>query len=647
MASGTINLGTSGDIKGRITWSSTSNGTAANSSSVKATIQVARTDSYTTTGTWTGYISLNGTNYSFSKHTSVSSGWVTLLTKSITKAHADSGKGTCAIGGRIAAPSGTSQAGNAVSGSTTVTLDTIPRKATITAAPNFNDEQSPVLKYSNPAGNAVSKLEACISLTGAADDIAYREISKTETSYTFNLTAAERNTLRNATSGKSRKVRFYIQTTIGSTVYREYKEVTFSITNANPTISNLTIVDSNEELVEITQDTFIFVKNKSIPKVTANLAAVKGAKLKTLHINGKAHTLNNAATQSINLTSKEYNTNDGKFTIQVTDTRGFTTTQTKQLYYQPYTELTCNIKEKERAAVDGTYKFTIYGNYHNGTIGNTNNTLKLIYSCMAFDGNSSVSGEAEAVIDGNTYSADVVVTGLDYTKKYLVGAIATDKLIVTPSKTLQATSFSVFDWSAEDFNFNVNVSLGNNLRIMATTTDGQEINAFQPANQNNNCVIGYGGYDNEIGSTNLYGNSINITSKGSIKANGMDIGENKVLWSGKYYMTEGQTVTLSEPVSKQLTGIVLVFSRYDIANSVELNEHFSSHFVPKQLVALQEGKGNIFPLSTSNETFAASKYLYINDSSIEGHANNDATGTGNNGITYNNNRFVLRYVIGV
>jgi hypothetical protein len=182
---------------------------------------------------------------------------------------------------------------------------------------------------------------------------------------------------------------------------------------------------------------------------------------------------------------------------------------------------------------------------------------------------------------------------------------------------------------------------------MATTTDGQQINAFQPANQNNNCVIGYGGYDHGIGATNLYGNAVNINSNGSIKANGKPIGENKVLWDGKYYMTEGQTANLSEAVSDQLTGIVLIFSRYDIANSEAMNEHFSSHFVPKQLVALHSGKGNIFSMTTSNETFAASKYLYINDTSIEGHANNDATGTGNNGITYNNNRFVLRYVIGV
>jgi hypothetical protein len=110
-------------------------------------------------------------------------------------------------------------------------------------------------------------------------------------------------------------------------------------------------------------------------------------------------------------------------------------------------------------------------------------------------------------------------------------------------------------------------------------------------------------------------------------------------------MTEGHTVNLSSPVSKQMTGIVLVFSRFDGTSA--MNEHFSYHFVPKQMVALQEGKGSIFNLATSNGTFAGSKYLYINDNSISGHANNSAAGTGANGVKYDNSKFILRYVIGV
>jgi hypothetical protein len=66
----------------------------------------------------------------------------------------------------------------------------------------------------------------------------------------------------------------------------------------------------------------------------------------------------------------------------------------------------------------------------------------------------------------------------------------------------------------------------------------------------------------------------------------------------------------------------------------------------KQVVAAHPGKAECIQLSTSNLAFFATKYLYIHDDKVVGHANNNATGTGACGITYTNNRFVLRYIIG-
>lgn len=123
-------------------------------------------------------------------------------------------------------------------------------------------------------------------------------------------------------------------------------------------------------------------------------------------------------------------------------------------------------------------------------------------------------------------------------------------------------------------------------------------------------------------------------------------GDNKILWSGGMYMTSGHTATLSEAVSAQANGIVLVFSRYS-SNTVQ-NYHFQTFFIPKSQVSKHPGTGHCFML-TSDGTFSlmAAKYLYINDTSIAGHANNNATGTGTSGIKYTNNGYVLRYVVGV
>lgn len=118
-----------------------------------------------------------------------------------------------------------------------------------------------------------------------------------------------------------------------------------------------------------------------------------------------------------------------------------------------------------------------------------------------------------------------------------------------------------------------------------------------------------------------------------------------LLWSGAWYMKDTQTATLSEPVSKQPSGICLVFSEY--YDDEAKNQSFISFFVSKKLVASQPGKGHSFVLSTHCFSYTGTKYLYISDSKIVGHANNSLTGTAGTGIKYTNNRFVLRYVIGV
>lgn len=150
-------------------------------------------------------------------------------------------------------------------------------------------------------------------------------------------------------------------------------------------------------------------------------------------------------------------------------------------------------------------------------------------------------------------------------------------------------------------------------------------------------------YNNSAKSTS----SIDESASGVISINGMTFGKNKVLWSGGYYMQNNQTATLSEAISAQANGIVLVFSRYTPSTSTVNDFGWSTHFVPKHIVNINAGSGQAF-IMTGDSFFncTCSKYLYIRDTSIGGNENNTATGT-NNGITYANNTYVLRYVIGV
>lgn len=133
MASGIIDLGSSGKMSGRITWSSSSNGPQNNNSNVTATLQVRRNDSYgPTTGTFTGSLFIHDEQQDYSVHARVSSDWITLKSFSKTVGHSGDGKGSCHIWGNISGPSGTSMSGSYVEADTWVTLDTIPRYANFT-----------------------------------------------------------------------------------------------------------------------------------------------------------------------------------------------------------------------------------------------------------------------------------------------------------------------------------------------------------------------------------------------------------------------------------------------------------------------------------------------------------------------------------
>ena len=128
-------------------------------------------------------------------------------------------------------------------------------------------------------------------------------------------------------------------------------------------------------------------------------------------------------------------------------------------------------------------------------------------------------------------------------------------------------------------------------------------------------------------------------------------GAGKVLWSGTTPLSDTQTITLSEAISAQQSGIIAVFNPYNSSTGTALTYGFSCHFIPKQLLStvvptINSVLGVTVVLAEGKFASIATKFLRITDTTINGSADNTATGTAN-GITYNNNRFALRYIIGV
>lgn len=140
MASGGWEFSTaSGKLQGKISWSSSSNGSSANTSNITAILYARRVDGYTTTGQlWSGYVKVQGkdnsnqTNISFDHSVSVGGSWVEMARVTLYNAkHNDDGSGSATVSGSVTGPSGTRLAGITSSGSSGITLDKIARYTSI------------------------------------------------------------------------------------------------------------------------------------------------------------------------------------------------------------------------------------------------------------------------------------------------------------------------------------------------------------------------------------------------------------------------------------------------------------------------------------------------------------------------------------
>lgn len=444
---------------------------------------------------------INGTTYSGTINSYTGSGTISIRSGSATITHNADGKKSISYSFSVSSYSQAYLPGSA-SASGSMTLTAIPRQATLTAAPDFNDEANPTITYSNPAGNSVDSLQACISLNGNAADVPYRDISKTGTSYTFNLTTAERNTLRNATTtSNSRTVSFHVKTVIGGQTFYHSIRKTLTIINAKPTLT-VDAVDINEKTLALTGDAHKYIRNFSNVQTSATATALKGATITST--TGVAR-YNNITTNS--------------FTFKTTDSRGNTTTKTYTGTLIPYTTISTTFKVQ--LAVNGTATITVSGNYYNGSFGAVNNALSIQYRYKKGSGsyNNWTSYTGASKSDGK-YNATIsfAIPNFDYQSKYTFQLHVSDKLLTLNPDPYTASAMPVFDWGEEDFNFNVPVGMnGNTILRYNDTVDNVVLSAG-----GGSVYIRPGGTDATDGEARLNTNG-NLELKGDILINGKSL----------------------------------------------------------------------------------------------------------------------------
>lgn len=339
--------------------------------------------------------------------------------------------------------------------SATINPDSIPRKAVITAADDFYDEQSPTMEFVIP--NTASSVQVGISFTGAEMNIPYRAVNKTATSYTFNFTSTEMNTLISylrssgvkTDDGLAAPVRFYILTD-GQT---DYVTRTATLIDYVPFLEP-EIYDTNQTVVNnLTGDSSILVKYISHAYYSINALGRKGASISTQTARNGDLTLGTA-------TGTFEGPTDYKFYFSVIDNYGNRSNRVKEVNFVDYVKLTCSAKVGEMTA-EGKVSITISGKYFNSTFGKVQNTLSLYYQVTKKNGDSRTVNwhEIKPTMSGDNYSYTFLIENLEYLSVYDLVIEVKDKAMPSPAHTeVILASEPIFDWGRNDFNFNVPVS---------------------------------------------------------------------------------------------------------------------------------------------------------------------------------------------
>lgn len=343
--------------------------------------------------------------------------------------------------------------GLSVSLSCNVNLPTIPRQATIKSAPNFNDEQNPTITYSNPAGNNVTTLKAGIfSTNGYTAYASYRNISKTGTSYTFTLTDAERNTLRNAAANSNTlSVRFYVQTVIGGNTYTSYLTKTLSIINATPTFTYTQVEQNSDVITYLGSSATSVIQNVSNVRFTATPTAYKGASISRLEVTNGSNTLTAQSPYQIDMPITANTT-----LLKIVDSRGNIATQTYEPTFIEYQNVKQNsFSFKRPTPTSPDVELSLDSVYYQQTFGSTANIPTVRWKLDDGDWNTISSSEYTIDTENNNLTLDYTLTNiLDYRSKGTFYVQVNDLLSSWNNNNVVSKGIPVMEWGDNEVQIN-------------------------------------------------------------------------------------------------------------------------------------------------------------------------------------------------
>lgn len=254
-------------------------------------------------------------------------------------------------------------------------------------------------------------------------------------------------------STKSGVVALTCRTYAGDTRIGEDQTATFNATAeetaSRPVVSG-TVEDSNAATIALTGDAGKLVRCKSNALCAITTAARNGASIAQKTIDGTAVEGDTLTIDGIEVSS---------VTFAAADSRGYSASVSVPVDLVPYVILTCNLSADRTDPTSGNAVLTVKGNYYNGGFGAVENTLEIKYRISGADDYQA----AEALIDGNSYSAEIHLSGLDYKTQYGVEVVVSDKLDSVSKTARIKKGVPVVDWGENDWKFNVPIVVADEL----------------------------------------------------------------------------------------------------------------------------------------------------------------------------------------
>lgn len=657
-----------------ITLTQNSQSVTNNTSSVTAKVIATYTD-----GSWnasgnSGTLTFNGSDYTFWGYFNAgrkTSGSETMFEKTISVPHNSDGTKTVSASVKYV-----TNTWGTLTASKSLTLTTIPRKSTLTAS-NGTLGTAQTLTVTRKSTSFTHTITyAC----GDASGTVCTKSSDTSISWTPPLSLASQNT-----TGTSVSVKFTITTYNGTaSVGSNTKSITCAIPSSVKPSCSISVTDANGYA-----DTYGgFLKGLSKFKVVVTPTISYGSPISSYSTSANGSKYSSASFTTGVITSS------GTLTISTTvkDKRGRSGTASVSKTVLNYSQPSISKLTVKRCNSDGTEN--LQGEYikveFSATVTSLSNKNTASYTLKYKKTSSSTYTTVTLSSYANVYSVSngSYTFAADSGSSYDVVLEIVDKFNAsnpTSHATTVSTAFAIMHWKADgtamaigkiseqsnlfDVGMPIRFYGGITHPVLEPGTDLNSVltpNTYIGANVSTynygNCPLTSGTFTLEVvgmGEEGQVKQRLTYCHKTAARAmeriyyssswgNWICVSDfdGQILWSGAYYMTAGHTVTLSEPVSRQKNGIILVFSRY--SGGEAKNYHFAHFFVSKAFVAAHPGVGSTFIMSTADVfDVMASKYVYINDGTIAGNAINNEAGTGDSGIKYDNAGFVMRYVIGV